>query len=167
VIQALSVCDLKLSDTDAILGLLATCKENSIYTETESRDDLEWLFKRGSAFVGIMQENKLIGCASLVFDTLIESNRLLERHGIEKLTGSPVTARLFNCAVHPDHRGKGLQSTLIKARESIALGKGVSILYTTIDNRNTTSIRNMIANGFDRVGTRINGSYWGLYAKNY
>ena len=57
-------------------------------------------------------------------------------------------AHMESAAVHPAHRGKGLQSKLLQQAEEIERAKGTKFLMATVHPDNNYSLRNLEAAGY-------------------
>ena len=62
------------------------------------------------------------------------------------------------CFVHPSHRGRGIQSTLLMMNMVAMINQGIIAAYALTSPKNTWSLRNFKARGFEVVGkTKIDG----------
>lgn len=62
------------------------------------------------------------------------------------------------CFVHPSHRGRGLQSTLLMMNMAAMMNRGIIAAYALTSPDNPWSLRNFKARGFEVVGkTEIEG----------
>lgn len=71
------------------------------------------------------------------------------------------------CYVHPNHRGKGIQDKLIKARLSYLKKKGEPEARVSVSPNNTYSVSNVVKNGFIPTGKKriFDGVEYHVYKK--
>lgn len=60
-------------------------------------------------------------------------------------------AHMESAAVHPAHRGKGLQGKLLQKAEEIEVSRGTRFLMATVHPDNVYSLRNLEATGYKCV----------------
>lgn len=96
--------------------------------------------------LGGYEENELIAAAVCI------RNRACSGNLGQKFGAEPTEAFTFDAVfVHPEHRGKGLQSRLIEAAKKIAKEAGAASMWCTVAPDNLFSYRNFTRAGFAPV----------------
>jgi len=136
------------------------------YAETDTSEDLQTYFDQGQLVVGIFVEAELAAYA--VF-SMRHGNKLAEFFAkYNVITVREVcedVGTLRTCVVKDKFRGRGFQLALIRIREEGARHNGYHQIFTSVHEKNTYSINNLIKAGYKRAGRHSIQSNWLLYGK--
>jgi hypothetical protein len=109
-------------------------------------------FASSTFILGAFCEGKMIAYSSVRFVPYEEASPALvvtPKPSWQKI----MIAMMEDAAVHPDHRGHGIQARLNRAKADIARQEGVSLHVALVDAKNFPSLRNLLGERFAAIGT--------------
>jgi len=104
------------------------------------------------AFTQTNGAEKLVAYGGVVFPTASwPTADLALEHGKTVSYHHDELAVIQSCAVHPEHRGKGLHKHLIAAKEEVCLQKGRIHIMSEVAAANPASLKGFLAHGYKVV----------------
>ncbi len=138
------------ADTETLLQFLQQVREEMEHKEwfyLDAPEDVRAMMEDGSMELWLAEENgELAGIFDLIRPGLAKHN-----YGYDLDFTEEELLRVINmdtAAVHPNHRGKGLQGKLIQHVEAYLRQEGKHILLCTVHPDNRFSLQNVLKQGY-------------------
>lgn len=146
----------KVSDASEIARLMRVSQQQCSCRDFYVASSLErvvWKLRTNSFAYLVKAGSRVVGFYLVEMPGLDPSENLGYMIGLSEDDLVRV-ACMDSVAIEPGYRGRGLQRKLAALCESEAMQRGYDIYLGTVDPRNTPSLRNFIADGYDVVLVR-------------